>query len=197
MKRGFDLLAAIVALIVTSPVIAAAAVLVKLDSAGPVFYRAERIGRGGKPFEMYKLRTMRVNSDRQGPRVTGAGDPRITSMGRILRRTKVDEIPQLWHVVRGDMSLVGPRPEAPEFVQRYTPEQRRVLSVRPGITGPAALAYLDEENMLAQGDAETVYVASVMPAKLAIDLEYVQHRSFTGDLRVLAETVWRIFARRR
>lgn len=197
MKRGFDLLAAIVALIVTSPVIAAAAVLVKLDSPGPVFYRAERIGRGGKPFEMYKLRTMRVNSDRQGPGVTGAGDPRITSMGRILRRTKVDEIPQLWNVVRGDMSLVGPRPEAPEFVQRYTPEQRRVLSVRPGITGPAALAYLDEENMLAQGDAETVYVASVMPAKLAIDLEYVQHRSFTGDLRVLAETVWRIFARRR
>ena len=197
MKRGFDLLAAIVALVVTSPVIAGAALLVKLDSPGPAFYRAARIGRDGKPFEMYKLRTMRVNSDRNGPAVTAAGDPRITSVGRILRRTKIDEIPQLWNVLRGDMSLVGPRPEAPDFIRHYTADQRRVLSVRPGITGPTALAYIDEEAMLAEGDAEATYVSSIMPAKLALDLEYVRTASFAGDLNILARTAWLVLSRGR
>ncbi len=197
MKRAFDFTVALAGLVMTSPVMLVAAGLVKLDSEGPAIYRANRVGRDGRVFQMYKLRTMQVNADRAGAAVTSARDPRVTRVGRVLRRLKIDELPQLINVVRGDMSLVGPRPEAPEFVQRYTPDQRRVLSIRPGITGPAALAYLEEEQMLAQGDVESIYVSSVMPAKLEIDLEYVRHSSFRGDLKVLAETVWRVFARRR
>lgn len=197
MKRAFDFTVALAGVVMTSPVMLVAGGLVKLDSKGPALYRATRIGRHGRPFQMYKLRTMHVNADREGAAVTHAGDPRVTRVGRVLRRFKIDELPQLLNVVRGDMSLVGPRPEAPEFVERYTADQRRVLSVRPGITGPAALAFIDEERTLAQGDPQSIYLASVMPAKLDIDLEYVQHRSFAGDLRVLAATLRRVFAPRR
>jgi len=195
MKRTFDIVVALAGLAVTSPVLAIAALAVKLESPGPVFYRGARVGRDGQPFQILKLRTMRVNADRDGPAVTGARDPRVTSVGRILRRMKADELPQLVNVLRGEMSLVGPRPESPDFVKLYTSEQRKVLSVRPGITGPAAIAYINEEEMLGEGDAEAAYVKAVMPEKLALDLEYLRSPSFAGDLKILARTAWRIVNR--
>src|SRR5436309_3930814 len=134
MKRAFDLAIAIPALVLVSPVIGVAALAVRLDSRGSAFYRGERIGLEGRPFRILKLRSMAPGADRVGPAVTIAGDPRITRVGRVLRRTRLDELPQLWNVIRGDMSLVGPRPEHPDYVRLYTPEQRRVLTVRPGIT---------------------------------------------------------------
>ncbi len=148
LKRTFDVAGALIGLVVTSPFVLLAAVAVKLESPGPAFYRGARVGLDGRPFNVIKLRSMRVGADREGPSVTVAADPRVTRVGRVLRRSKVDELPQLINVVRGDMSLVGPRPEHPDYVRLFTPEQKAVLSVRPGITGPAAIAYIDEEALL-------------------------------------------------
>lgn len=189
MKRAFDATLAALGLVMTSPLIAVSAALVRLESPGPAFYQGQRIGRDGKPFRIYKLRTMRTGADAQGPAVTGAGDPRVTSVGRFLRRTKLDELPQLLNVVRGDMSLVGPRPEAPQYVAQYTDEQRNVLSVRPGMTGAASIAYLNEEEILGTQDAEAIYLSSVMPKKLDLDLQYVRSATFVGDLKILGRTV--------
>ena len=147
------------------------------------------MGRDGRHFEILKLRTMRLGAETQGPAVTAVGDPRVTAVGRVLRRTKLDEIPQLLNVLRGEMSLVGPRPEHPDFVKLYTPEQRHVLSVRPGITGLATLELIDEEELLAEGETVERYVGSVMPKKLALDLHYVRTATFGGDLRILGRTV--------
>ena len=177
-----------IGLIVTSPIVLVAAALVKLDSPGPAFFRSRRVGLNGRTFDMVKLRSMKIGSEAAGPAVTVAADPRITRVGRLLRRTKIDELPQLFNVLRGDMSLVGPRPEHPDYVRLYTDEQRNVLSVRPGITGPAVLAYVDEEAMLVGPDAVDTYVKDVMPRKLALDLDYVVHRSFGRDLRLILET---------
>lgn len=193
MKRAFDLLVSAAGLVMTSPIIAAAALAVKLESPGPAFYSGPRAGMGGRPFRIHKLRTMRPDS--LGPAVTAGDDPRITGVGRFLRRTKLDELPQLLNVLKGDMSLVGPRPEDPRYVALYTPEQREVLSVRPGITGPTVLRFIDEEELLRGGDAETSYVTKVMPQKLAVDLQYVRGASFTGDLKLLGETLVALVAR--
>ena len=186
MKRLLDVVAAAAGLIVTSPILAASAIAVKLESPGPAIYKGKRVGKDGREFRILKMRTMRI--DPSGPGVTAGDDPRITRVGRFLRRTKIDELPQLWNVLRGDMSLVGPRPEDPKYVAHYTAEQRGVLSVRPGITGPTALAFIDEEELLRGGDPETTYVERVMPRKLAVDLDYVRGRSFGGDLRILGRT---------
>jgi len=187
--RALDLAIAVPALAVASPLIAAAAIAVKLDSHGPAFYSGPRVGKDGRIFRMHKLRTMRRDADAAGPAVTAGDDPRVTRVGRVLRRTKLDELPQLLDVVKGEMSLVGPRPEHPDFVARYTPEQRcRLLSVRPGITGPATLAYIDEEEMLQGGRAESIYVRSVMPRKLAIELDYLDHANPSTRLAILART---------
>jgi lipopolysaccharide/colanic/teichoic acid biosynthesis glycosyltransferase len=188
MKRAFDLCVAIPGLVITSPLLAVAAIAIKLESQGPVLYRGTRVGRDGREFAILKLRSMRAAATPGGPAVTSAGDPRITRVGSVLRRTKLDELPQLWNVVRGDMSLVGPRPEDPEFVKLYSPEQRRVLSVRPGITSPTSLAFRNEEALLAESGGAAAYADKVMPRKLAMDLEYVEHRSFGGDLAILART---------
>ena len=184
MNRAFDLPVALAGLVMTSPIVAAAAIAVKLDSSGPAFFSGPRVGRGGKVFEIYKLRTMRSAS---GPSVTAADDPRITRVGRFLRRTKLDEIPQLWNVVKGDMSLVGPRPEHPDYVARWSPDERALLAVRPGITGPAALAYVDEERLLA-GRGERTYVEEVMPRKLALELRYLGRATFASDMAILLRT---------
>ena len=186
MKRLFDVAVSAVGLVVTSPFVLAAAVAVKLESPGPAFYMGSRVGRDGRAFRIVKLRTMQARAG--GPSVTAGDDPRITRVGRLLRRTKLDEVPQLLNVLRGEMSLVGPRPEDPKYVAHYTPEQRKVLGVRPGMTGPTVLAFIDEEDLLRGGDAESVYVTEVMPRKLAIDLEYVRHASFAGDLGILGRT---------
>jgi lipopolysaccharide/colanic/teichoic acid biosynthesis glycosyltransferase len=180
---------AVPALIACSPVIAVSALVVRLDSPGPAFYHGRRVGREGREFHILKLRSMVAGSELKGPAVTSAGDARITRVGRFLRRSKLDELPQLWNVVTGDMSLVGPRPEHPDYVKLYSPEQRRVLSVRPGITSPASLAFGDEEGILASAGGEQAYATTIMPRKLKLDLEYIQRQSLLYDLQVLARTV--------
>lgn len=176
------------ALLLSLPVLLVAALAVLVSDGRPVLYRAMRVGRGGRTFQLLKFRTMTAGA--AGSAVTGGADPRITPVGRVLRRTKLDELPQLVNVLRGDMNLVGPRPEDPRFVALYTSQQREVLSVRPGITSPAAVRYRHEESLLAAaGDrCDEVYVAEIMPAKLAIDLDYVRHRSLGADLAVLWRT---------
>jgi lipopolysaccharide/colanic/teichoic acid biosynthesis glycosyltransferase len=189
MKRLLDIAVAGAGLVMTSPILLAAAIAVKVETRGPAFYSGERVGKDGRPFSIIKLRTMQPGAEQKGPAVTAGDDPRITSVGRFLRRTKIDELPQLLNVLKGEMSLVGPRPEHPEFVARYTPEQRRVLAVRPGITGLAALEFVDEEEHLRGTDPEAAYVANVLPQKLAVDLEYVESASVPGDLRILGRTL--------
>lgn len=188
MKRLLDLVMSVPAIVVASPVIAVAAVAVKLDTRGPVLYRGWRVGRNGRPFQIVKLRSMVAGAESAGSAVTSAGDPRVTRVGRFLRRTKADELPQLWNVIRGDMSLVGPRPEHPDYVRLYTPEQRRVLNVRPGITSTTSLKFHDEERMLAEHGGPSVYAESILPRKLAMDLEYVDDHSIGGDLRIIGRT---------
>lgn len=192
-KRIFDLLASALGLIILSPIFALIALLIRLTSPGPVFYRARRVGQGGREFTLYKFRSMVADADRRGPGITTAGDPRVTSIGRVLRRTKLDELPQLWNVLRGDMSLVGPRPEDPRYVALYTPEQRRVLDVRPGITSLASIEYRNEEAVLHGPDWEQHYIHEVMPAKLAIDLRYVQRATLFTDLLIILRTLLALF----
>lgn len=191
--RLIDLTAATLGLLLLSPLLLLLALLVKLTSPGPVFYRATRIGRGGQPFRLYKFRTMQAGADKAGPAITAGGDPRVTPLGRLLRRTKLDELPQLINVLRGQMSLVGPRPEDPRYVALYTPDQRRVLEVRPGITSAASLAYRHEEQLLAGQNWETVYRHQVMPAKLALDLAYLARRTVWSDLLLIIRTVLALF----
>ena len=193
VRRLSDSLVAAVALVLVSPVILVCAALVRLDSAGPVLFTAQRVGRGGRAFLIYKIRTMSL-SDNHGPGVTAADDPRITRVGARLRRWRLDELPQLFNVLRGDMALVGPRPEDPRYVKQYTDAQRQLLRVRPGLTSPATLTYLDEASMLAGGDPERVYVDVIMPAKLQIEADYLKSRTWRSDLGVLLRTLaspWR------
>lgn len=189
MKRLIDLVVSGAALVMTSPILLAAAIAVKVETPGPALYSGRRVGKDGRTFRIYKLRTMLPGADQLGPAVTAGDDSRITTVGRFLRRTKIDELPQLLNVLKGEMSLVGPRPEHPEFVARYTPDQRRVLTIRPGMTGPAALAFVDEEELLRGADPEAAYLANVLPQKLAVDLEYVESASVPGDLRILGRTL--------
>ena len=187
-KRALDLLISILGLLVLCPLLLFLAIWVKLDSRGPVLYRGKRVGLDGRPFFMYKFRTMVQGAERRGPAVTYRDDPRITKAGRFLRRTKLDELPQLLNVLKGEMSLVGPRPEDPSYVALYTPEQRRVLSVKPGITGPTQLEYRDEASMLHGESVDEEYVSRIMPKKLKLDLEYVRSRSLKLELKLLWRT---------
>jgi lipopolysaccharide/colanic/teichoic acid biosynthesis glycosyltransferase len=187
-KRAFDLLVSSLALLLLSPLLLLLTLWVKLDSQGPVLYSGRRVGKDGQPFLMYKFRTMVEGAERRGPAVTYRDDPRITRAGRFLRRTKLDELPQLLNVVRGEMSLVGPRPEDPVYVALYTPEQRQVLSVKPGVTGPTQLEYRNEASMLSGESVDEDYVSRIMPEKLKLDLEYVRQRSLMLDLKILWRT---------
>jgi lipopolysaccharide/colanic/teichoic acid biosynthesis glycosyltransferase len=188
LKRLFDFTMAAMGLMVLSPLFALLAVGVTLDSGGPVFYRGERVGKDGRIFHMVKFRSMRSGTARTGSVITAKGDRRVTRVGRFLRRSKLDELPQLLNVLRGEMSLVGPRPEDPRYVALYTEEQRRVLRVRPGITSPASIAYRDEEEMLSTDGWESEYVKTVMPSKLQMDLGYIDSMSFSQDIKVIAAT---------
>jgi lipopolysaccharide/colanic/teichoic acid biosynthesis glycosyltransferase len=188
-ERLFDLFVSLVGLILLSPLFVLIAVAIKLDSPGPVFFRGQRVGRYGSLFGIFKFRSMVVDAAQRGPGITSAGDPRITHVGAMLRRIKLDELPQLINVVQGEMSLVGPRPEDPHYVTFYTPEQRRVLNVRPGLTSPASLRFRHEEEMLAGESWERTYVQEVLPAKLRIELDYLEHRSMWRDLGIIAQTV--------
>ena len=191
--RLLDIVASLLALILLSPLFLLVALLIKIDSPGPIFYRAQRVGKGGQLFQLYKFRSMVKGADKHGPGITTSGDIRITPAGRILRRTKIDELPQLINVLKGDMSLVGPRPEDPRYVASYTPEQRQVLDVRPGITSAASLAYRHEEQILTGPDWETVYRTEILPAKLAIDIAYLSKRTCFSDLFLILRTVLNMF----
>jgi lipopolysaccharide/colanic/teichoic acid biosynthesis glycosyltransferase len=194
--RVLDICVSLVALTVSMPLLLVLAIAIKCSSAGPVLYRSRRIGQDGRPFTLYKFRSMVVGAAEQGPRVTCSGDARVTRLGRMLRRTKLDELPQLFNTLVGDMSLVGPRPEDPEYVKLYSPEQRQVLRVKPGITSPATVLHRHEEDLLNGPDWEETYRRVVLPAKLEIELAYLRRRTLAADLRVLAQTAAALFATR-
>ena len=190
-KRALDLLLSLAGLALSAPVLLALALAVRLDSPGPVIFRHQRVGRRGRPFQLLKLRSMTHGA--RGLQVTSAGDARITRVGRFLRRTKLDELPQLWNVLRGDMSLVGPRPEVERYVKLFAADYRDILEVRPGITDFAAIEYRDEERILAAAtDPEAEYRNVVLPAKIALYRRYLAERSLATDLRLIARTLWAI-----
>lgn len=189
MKRLFDIIASGLGLLILSPLFLVVAVWVKLDSPGPVFYKQIRVGRNNKDFFLYKFRSMRVGSDKKGLITVGGHDPRVTRSGYYIRKYKLDEFPQLINVFKGDMSLVGPRPEVRKYVDLYTPEQMHVLDVRPGITDLASIRYRNENELLEQAsDPEQYYRNVVMQDKLRINLEYVRNHSFLGDIRLIFNT---------
>lgn len=192
-KRFWDIVISFLGIVLTSPLLLLMSILIKLTSRGPVFYRQERIGKDGKPFYILKFRTMVVHADAQGPHITVGGDKRITGVGKVLRKTKLDELPQLFNVLLGQMSLVGPRPEVAEYVKLYTPEQRKVLSVRPGITDYASVCFRNENEILARAqDPEREYVERIMPLKLRYNQKYIQEMSVRTDLKILWLTVYAI-----
>lgn len=192
-KRAFDIFASAAGLVLLSPVLLVIALAVVVDSGRPALFRQTRVGRGGVPFTIHKFRTMRPVA---GTRITAGGDTRVTRVGTFLRRTKLDELPQLWDVLRGAMSFVGPRPEVPEMLERYPPAGRaRMLSVRPGITDLATLEFRDEEAILAGADdVERVYLDEVVPKKLELATHYIETQSFALDMQILARTLAALFA---
>lgn len=188
-KRILDIVGAAAALVIAGPTIFLCAVAVRLESQGPVFFRQWRVGQNGKPFQLIKLRTMIHGADTHGPKITASGDPRITRVGRFLRKTKLDELPQLFNVLRNEMSLVGPRPEVPEYTVKYSLAERKVLDAKPGITGPASLAHINEEQLLAgRPDKEHFYVTTIMRRKLQLDLAYCGGISLHEDLKNIFQT---------
>ncbi len=197
IKRLFDLLVAIPLLVLCVPFMLLISLAIAMESRGGVFYVQRRVGRGGRDFTMYKFRTMKPGAERQGRLTVGNRDGRITRTGYFLRKYKLDELPQLFNVLHGTMSLVGPRPEVREYVDLYTDDQRRVLSVKPGITDYASIAYADENELLAaSSDPGKTYVREIMPRKLALGLQYIDKKSLLTDLRILFRTVARVLFRK-
>jgi lipopolysaccharide/colanic/teichoic acid biosynthesis glycosyltransferase len=189
-KRALDFTLSTLGLLALAPIFALIGCCIKCTSDGPVFFRQTRVGKDGRVFQILKFRSMVVDAEKRGPGITASGDRRITTLGQVLRAYKIDELPQLWNVLRGDMSLVGPRPELPVYVAAYTPEQRVVLSARPGITDPATISYRHEEEILASHeDPEQFYRTQILPDKLTRNLAYLQRVSLWSDLRVISETV--------
>lgn len=189
-KRAFDLLFAAGGLLFLSPVLGLLAVAVKLSDGGPVFYRQQRVGQGGRLFVILKFRSMVLNTEKLGLSVTKDGDPRITPVGRFLRKSKLDELPQLWNVLRGDMSFVGPRPEVPRYVAHYTAEQRQVLMLKPGITDLATLAFRNEEELLrTAADTEKFYMEYCVPRKIELNLAYARQANVWKDIKIIVRTL--------
>lgn len=191
LKRAFDLIGALTAVVLLSPLLASIALGVKFSSRGPVFFRQERMGRGFVPFRIFKFRTMVADAERLGgPLTHGAADPRITRLGAWLRRTKIDELPQLFNVVTGDMSLVGPRPEVRKYVEMFADDYTEILSVRPGITDSASLRFRDEAALLGRtANPESLYVSEILPQKIEMAKQYVRSVSLSHDLKVLVLTL--------
>jgi len=193
-KRTFDLLGATCGLVILTPFLLIIAALVKVTSRGPVFFRQTRVGHFGKRFRICKFRSMTASSTGRGALLTEAGDPRITHLGRWLRKSKVDELPQLINVFLGQMSFVGPRPEVPEYVANYAETERRVLTMKPGVTGLVAMNNFREEGLLAaQRDKDHFYRTVLLPAKLKLDLAYCEDVRFSRDLKIILATLFRIF----
>lgn len=189
-KRLLDIAVAFMGLYALFPFFIIFAICIKIDSKGPVFYRQERVGRDFRPFRLFKFRSMVMNADQKGLGITAKGDTRITIMGRFLRRTKIDELPQLINVLIGDMSLVGPRPEIPKYVELAYEDYKALLSVRPGITDPATLEYRYEEEVLAKfDDKEKAYIEEVLPEKIRLSKSYLNNITLLSDLRLILRTV--------
>jgi len=190
LKRLMDIAISGCALAVLWPVLLLIALAIKIDDPGPLFYRQVRVGRGGKTFRIYKFRTMVVDADKKGLAITVGRDSRITRMGALLRKTKLDELAQLINVFTGEMSFVGPRPEVPKYVDMYTPYQRQVLLVRPGITDYASIAYRNENDMLASSDdPEKMYIEKIMPDKIELNMKYLREISPIADIRLILSTI--------
>ena len=197
MKRLFDIVASGLGLMVLSPLFLVLAIWIKLDSKGPVFYRQVRVGRNNKDFRIFKFRSMRVGADKGSLVTIGGRDPRITCSSYFIRKFKFDELPQLINVFVGDMSLVGPRPEVRHYVDYWTPEQMRVLDVRPGITDPASIKFRNENELMEKAeDPEKYYIEVIMQEKLKLYLEYVANHSFWGDIGLIFKTFWVIVKER-
>lgn len=192
-KRIFDLVLATLGLLMIWPVLLLVALAIKCSDRGPVFFRQERVGEGGKRFCIWKFRTMRSAPQGHGNPLTVGQDPRVTAVGSWLRRSKLDELPQLFNVIRGEMSFVGPRPELPCFVDRYTAEQRRVLQFRPGVTSLASIKFLDEDDLLGRvEDPERFFMEKIVPERARTDLEYAARATVLSDLMVMVKTVFRL-----
>ncbi|NMC27295.1 MAG: sugar transferase [Syntrophomonadaceae bacterium] len=193
-KRLYDVIFSAAGLLVLSPLFIIIAVLIKLDSPGPVFYTQVRIGKDGVPFKIYKFRKMYDHVGESGPNLTMTNDRRMTGIGYFLRKTKLDELPQAFNVLLGDMAVVGPRPETPNYVNLYTPEQREVLKVRPGITDYASVYFINEGDLLEQAqDPENYYINTIMPEKIKLNLMYLENMSVLTDMRIIVSTFKRIF----
>jgi lipopolysaccharide/colanic/teichoic acid biosynthesis glycosyltransferase len=188
-KRAFDIVSSFTGLVLLSPVLLTIAVLVKLSSKGPVFYRGERAGRFNRPFKIYKFRTMVPDAEKVGGMSTAKGDPRITKVGHILRRYKLDELPQLINVLKGDMSIVGPRPEMPTYTNLYRGEEELILTVRPGITDYASIEFVHLDEVLGSEDADRIYEEKIRPIKNALRIKYVKEQSFWGDIKLILTTL--------
>jgi len=194
MKRLFDICASLLALVLLSPLFLFISLVILLGSKGGVFYKQQRVGRNGKPFLLFKFRSMRPQSDKGSLITIGGRDSRITREGYFLRKYKLDELPQLLNIIRGDMSIVGPRPEVQRYVDLYTPEQRQVLNVRPGLTDWASIQYMDENELLGKSsDPEHTYIHEIMPAKLELNLRYIREAGFITDLKIIFLTIFKIF----
>ncbi len=197
IKRIFDFTVALLLSVLFLPLFIILAILIKNDSKGPVFFIQQRVGKNNKDFGIFKFRTMFTNAESKGQLTVGK-DNRITRAGRFLRKYKLDELPQLFNVLKGDMSLVGPRPEVRKYVEHYNEEQKKVLSIKPGITDMASIQYADENDLLAGcNDPEKKYITEIMPAKLRLNLQYIAHQSFLMDLKILVRTFSRVFLKRR
>lgn len=193
MIRFCDIVLSLLGLLLLSPLFAIVALWIVIDDAGPVFYRQQRVGRDNKDFYLLKFRSMRTDADRESLITIGDRDPRVTRAGYYLRKYKLDELPQLWNVLIGDMSLVGPRPEVRKYVDLYTEEQRLVLSVRPGITDHASIEYIDENRLLAQSEnPDKTYIETIMPAKIALNMRYINHQTLGKYFKILFLTMTKI-----
>lgn len=191
MKRLFDITASFFGILILSPLFIFISLWVGLSSKGGVFYKQIRVGKNNKDFKLYKFRSMRVNSDKQGLLTVGIKDSRITKAGYFIRKYKIDELPQLFNVLKGDMSFVGPRPEVRRYVDLYSEEQMKVLSVRPGITDPASIKYRNENDILSSAsNPEEYYIQHIMPDKLKINIDYINKRTFIKDIKIIFQTIF-------
>jgi lipopolysaccharide/colanic/teichoic acid biosynthesis glycosyltransferase len=194
VKRLFDIIFSILGIIILSPFLILISIVVLLTSGGGAFYRQVRVGKNGREFRLIKFRTMRRGADKSGSLTVGMRDSRITSIGFYLRKYKLDELPQLFNVFKGDMSFVGPRPEVPEYMAFYNAEQREVLKVKPGITDYASIVYSEENELLANTqNPEELYIKKVMPAKLKLNRKYIDEMSLSTDIKVILKTISKIF----
>ncbi len=194
IKRIFDFISSFIGLILLSPLFVIVALLIKAEDKGSVFFRQERVGQNGKTFKIYKFRTMVENAEKLGAQVTKEDDPRITKIGRILRKYKIDELPQLINVIKGDMSLVGPRPEVKKYVEIFKEDYKEILKVKPGITDYASLEYKDENKLLkGSKNPEKIYIEKILPEKIKYYKRYIKDISFITDIKLIFKTIWGIF----